>query len=173
MHHAIFVALSTILLASHWPNAAAQETVSQERFSIRDEYPRTGSHIKDDIAISPLPPYKSYHELAPEQQEIVKARYEQMGEGDEPPYPEKGMAGIYKVLHEVQKRILKEGILDMEVEVDPEGNAQNVTVFRTPEALANEAIAMALMRTKYKPALCKGQPCSQKFLLHAMFTVGK
>ncbi len=146
--------------------------LAQERFTLRQEEASTGSRIKRDAAIGPIPLDKPYGELTPAQQRIVKAPYENMREDDEPPFPEKGLAGLYMIMSKVHGKVHANGMVDMEVVVDAEGRPQNVLVYSSPDEKASEVMAMALMTTRYKPALCHGQPCQQNFLFRAKLTPG-
>ncbi|MBB3118121.1 energy transducer TonB [Pseudoduganella violacea] len=150
--------------------AASMGALAQERYTLKRDDPPIGSNIKRDAAIGRLPLNKSYGDLTPEQQLIVKAPYASMGEGDEPPFPEKGLASIYKAMHTIHGYIYEDGAIDMEVVVDRDGKPLNVLVYKTPDARASETMALVLMSTKFKPALCGGKPCQQNFLFRAELT---
>jgi len=45
-----------------------------------------------------------------------------------------------------------------------------VTTVRSPNTRIARIAASALQREKYKPALCRGQPCAMPFVFHADLT---
>jgi hypothetical protein len=147
---------------------AAANAQSDTKFSMKDSEEHTGSHIKRDIGHSSSLPFdKSYQELTPEQQAIVKANYESMGPGDEPPYPAKGLAPLYRVASQALSARREYGLLEMSVVVGADGTGKSVKIYQTPDDVTAKIVALAMMHEKYKPALCKGQPCEQEFLLKA------
>lgn len=85
-------------------------------------------------------------ELTPEQQAAVTALYEQIGPGDEPPYPADGLAPIFKAVAAAQQKLQVTGSLTMAVQVNPQGEATSVEVLRSADrrmVLAAEAGATA------------------------------
>ncbi|UTY59975.1 hypothetical protein [Massilia sp. erpn] len=152
--------------------AVSLGAVAQERFTLKREEAQTGSHIKREAATGNIPLDKPYRDFTPEQKRIVKKPYENMKENDEPPFPEKGLAELYMTMSKVHAKVHANGLVDMEVVVDPAGKPLNVLVYSSPDEKASEIMAMALMATKYKPALCSGQPCQQNFLFRAKLTPG-
>ena len=59
----------------------------------------------------------------------------------------------------------------MFVEVDPEGQATAVSMMKSPDPKLTQGVATALMLTKYKHAVCRGQPCQMAYPLRMTFTV--
>jgi len=159
------ITLTCLLLAAA---AAANAQSEAATFNLKSAEEHTGSHIKRDVGHnSRLPFDKSYNELTPEQQSIVKSNYETMGPGDEPPYPVKGLAPLYRAASQAVSARHEHGLLEMSVVVGADGEGKSVKVYQTPDQETAKAVAIAMMHEKYKPALCKGQPCEQEFLLKA------
>jgi hypothetical protein len=132
----------------------------------------TGSNIPRRVtSSSEIPLNRRYADLTPEQQELVKSNYEAMRPLDEPPYPENGLLPLFEAVREIQRRLLVEGDLTMFVDVDPKGEATSVSVIKSPDPKLTQAMASILMAVKYKPAICKGQPCSMRFPLRMNFKV--
>ena len=90
---------------------------------------------------------------------------------DEPPYPIDGLKPVFEARREVQRKLLAEGELSMFVEVDPKGQATAVSVIKSPDPKLTQVVASVLMLTKYKPAVCRGQPCQMAYPLRTTFTV--
>lgn len=131
--------------------------------SIRQDEPETGTRLRRVTGTSALPLDRSYHELTPEQQAQVRARYEQMGEGDEPPYPLRGFGALMRPLVQAQQKIGDDGLLVLFVDIDANGDATKVEVMQTPSSQIARIAAAIAMETKFKPALCRGQPCAMGF----------
>jgi hypothetical protein len=166
--HATGVAVAVAAALCAGP-ALAQESTGRERYSIKQSTPSTGTHIPRDEVIGSLPFNKSYAELTPEQQAGLKAMYERMGEGDEPPYPLKGTRALYQAISAVHQRLGRAGELYMLADINSEGQATAVSVMRSPDPQMTQAAAAALLLEKYKPARCAGVPCRMQFPLLITF----
>jgi hypothetical protein len=44
-------------------------------------------------------------------------------------------------------------------------------MMKSPDPKLTQGVATALMLTKYKPAVCRGQPCQMAYPLRMTFTV--
>ena len=125
----------------------------------------TGTIIKKDIRWdSRIPLDKTYAELTPEQKAELHAMYENMAEGDEPPFPENGIKPIFNVIRKAQRLRLARGELNMAVTVGADGKATKVEdLGGVYDIQMTEIAQQILLLTKYKPAVCKGQPCTMQF----------
>lgn len=145
--------------------AAAQDAPPKPGFSFKEDSPSTGSNIRRQRLSGGVLPYdKTYAELTPEQQLILKSRYMEMGEGDEPPFPADGLGPLYAAVSKANQAVRGGlGKFEMDVYVDETGAATKVDVIQSPdERLSKHAAAIAML-TKFKPALCKGKPCAMGF----------
>jgi hypothetical protein len=144
------------------PLAMAQ---TQQPHHLKEDDARTGSNIRRETAFSSVPFDKSYADLSDSEKRIVRSVYQRMAEDDEPPYPARGTAGIFRALQEIGRklRLGDEGVLDMTVMVDASGRGTTVNVYKTPSPELARAMAGVLILENYKPALCHGQPCAQEF----------
>jgi hypothetical protein len=132
-------------------------------YTIHQAEPHTGSHLPTPQGTSPVPLDAAYHDLTPEQQAKVRSQYETMADGDEPPYPLRGTGTMVRPLAQAQQTIEDEGMLVLFIHVDAKGEATKVEVIKTPsERIARVAAAIA-MATKFKPAVCHGQPCAMGY----------
>jgi hypothetical protein len=161
-------ALRLILAAALAPAcsvALAQDAAAKPGFSMKEDYPRTGTNIRrSTMSGGALPFDKSYAELSPEQQRMLKSRYEQMEEGDEPPYPVDGMGPLLQALSKANQAARGGlGVLSLEVMVDATGTPTKVEVLESPDAKLSQYAAHIAMLTRFKPALCKGTPCAMGF----------
>ena len=110
-------------------------------------------------------------QLTDDEKRAVKSSYEAMEPLDEPPFPVVGLKPIYQAIAEVQQKLLEEGVLSMQAEVDASGVVTNVSVFKSPDNRLTQAAANVLMLTRFKPAVCRGQPCKMSFPLRVTFAV--
>jgi hypothetical protein len=162
--------LLTLLLSSPRFVAAADEP-PPARYSIKQDRPDPGSAIlRDEVSGGGLPINRSYAELTPEQQDSLKSHYVKMGPNDEPPFPVRGLRGIYKSLAVGQQKLLVQGHLTMFVQVSASGEAVSVLVLSSPDPAMTKFAAAVLMEEKYKPALCDGVPCAMQFPFRIEFT---
>lgn len=129
---------------------------------LRQDAP-TGSNIRRSSVTSALPVNKRYDELTEDQKAYLHAQYESMGEGDEPPFPRDGLEALYAAIGRAQQALQVEGRLSLEVRVDSKGQAMAVDFLNSPSPEMTNAVGRIAMLMPYKPALCKGQPCSMSF----------
>ena len=162
------VALTAALAAS----AQAADELRPPIYSLKQEVAITGSNIsRRAVTSARIPLNRRYAELTPEEQDVVKSAYEAMYPLDEPPYPIDGTLPIFQALRTVQNKLLAQGDLSLFVEVDAQGQATAVSVMQSPDAKMTQAVAAVLMLTKYKPAVCRGRPCSMGYPFRMTFSV--
>lgn len=82
--------VATFFLCCALPTVAGQ---AQYKYQLKSDWPLGSTRMQDSGARSNIPFDKPYAELSAEQQARLKAPYEAMGEGDEPPYPLEGIRG--------------------------------------------------------------------------------
>jgi hypothetical protein len=130
----------------------------------------TGTIIRRDLKwSSKIPLDKTYAELTPEEKAELHALYESMPPGDEPPFPIDGMRPVFNNLKKGQQIVRSRGKLNLVVTVSPEGKALEVAdLGGTGGVNAMEMTRFAstvLLMTKFKPAVCAGNPCKSQFPL--------
>ncbi len=125
----------------------------------------TGTIIKKDIRWdSKIPLDKPYGEFTPEQRTALHKMYENLPEGDEPPFPEAGIKPIFNAVRKAQRILQARGELNMAVTVGPDGKATKVEdIGNVYNVQMTELAQQVLLLTKYKPGVCAGQPCTMKF----------
>jgi hypothetical protein len=147
------------------------------QYSIPEEQPETGTHIRlDQVRSTQLPFNLTYQQLTPEQRGIVNSWYEQVPPGDEPPYPLEGMGSIFNWLRKGQDRLLASGKLYVVATVEPEGKVSTVKAFavtgsHSPSPEMTKFVSEILLLTKFKPAVCGGRPCRMDFPVFCDFKV--
>ena len=154
--------------------AQAAEELPPPIYSIKHDVPNTGSNIaRKAVTSSDIPINRRYGELTPAEQDLVKSRYEAMMPLDEPPYPIDGLVPLFSAIRKIQDALLAQGELSMFVDIDAQGQATAVSVMKSPDPKLTQAVASVLMLTKYKPAICRGQPCSMGYPLRMTFRVSR
>jgi hypothetical protein len=152
------------------PYATAQD--QPEQHTLKDGEARTGSKFRDVLVRSGgIPLNMRCDQLNDEQKVQLKAPYANMGEGDEPPFPAAGLAAM---LSEVQKAgaiLYARGLMRMHANVNAQGKVTTVAVMKSIDSRLDMCVAGVLMRTPFKPALCRGEPCAQEYLFLMNFTV--
>ncbi|HEX4232768.1 MAG TPA: hypothetical protein VH041_00545 [Caldimonas sp.] len=151
--------------------ALAQESSEGERYTLKKDvdfssFPRFGA-----AAIGDIPFDKSYGELTAAQQNRLKLFYVALGDRDEPPFPLQGLAAIYRPVAQAQQKLSVSGEFRADAEIDQEGNVVAVAVRQSPDAHVTNFMANILLLTKFKPALCQGQPCAMGFPVKVTFKV--
>jgi len=139
-----------------------------ELFVIKESRPSAGSRVKPVSASANVPFDKAYAELDAAQQAIVRDGYETLPESYEPPYPEKGLMPIYTAINQALDSSSKVVMGDLlaGAQVDEEGQVQNVSFYIPATEDLMKLAAFSLMKTRFKPALCNGQPCAMEFPLY-------
>jgi len=151
---------------------AAQEAGDGERYKLKRDvdfsslYPRSGAE-----AAGALPFDKPYGELTPAQQKRLKTAYVALDDADEPPFPLQGLGALYRPVSKGQQKLLVSGDFRADAEVDKEGNVVAVAVRQSPNEQVTKFMANLLLLTKFKPAVCQGQPCQMGFPVKVTFKV--
>jgi hypothetical protein len=154
------------------PDSSAQGSKAEPEpiYALDEPQPLTGSIlIQKQITRSTIPLNRTYEQLSPQEKSYVHYWYEYIDEGDEPPYPAKGLLPIYKAIGHARNLAPAQGELFMAVTVDPKGRAKEVQVLKSPGKEISEFVASVLLMTKYKPAVCEGKPCQMAFPLQVEF----
>jgi hypothetical protein len=112
---------------------------------------------------SEVPPDVGYAELTPEQKRLVRSYYPALEEGDEPPYPLDGPAEFYKIMSRVGGALRLRGDVMIYANVSPDGKVSTIGLggLDTPDLRRYAAAGAGSLR--YKPAVCRGQPCAMRF----------
>lgn len=130
--------------------------------------------LRRDVATPNVPLDKRYDQMDESQHALLRARYAGMGATDEPPWPASGMAPLMMQLRQGADAYRVSGQLDMTVDVGPDGAARSISVYEgAGDPQFAKFAASLLMTTKYKPALCAGQPCAMAWPLQVTLSRGR
>lgn len=94
-----------------------------------------------------------------------------MNKRDEPPFPADGLKPLLHAISKGQSKLLVRGELRLVADVGPDGSVLSVQALGSPSTEMTEFAASVLVLTKFKPAVCKGQPCKMQFPLYLNFDV--
>jgi hypothetical protein len=137
--------------------------VVTETYSLKSDAPSAPWHRKEDIVrSSPVPLDIGYGAFTPEQKRLFNSFYPALEDGDEPPYPlhpqefHQQMANVTGILHST-------GNLRIFALVDANGSVESVSVMGLVDENVKQIAGYAASQLKYKPALCRGQPCPMMF----------
>lgn len=135
--------------------------VADKRYTIKEQNAALGSNIRGIASGGfDVPPEKSYAQLTPEQQQLVKRHYAVLQDDDAPPYPEKGILELSRALQSLISYRDATGDLHVNVAVDEQGVAQNVLLLKSPDSESGKLAAAMFMHLRFTPGRCAGQPCA-------------
>jgi hypothetical protein len=159
------ILLSGALLA--WPFSARCDDAPRPYAIKREAW--TGTNIPRTEARAHLPFDKRYEELTDEQRREFKLLYEEMADGDEPPFPELGLGALYGPIADGAQKVRTQGALSLFVYVASDGAATKVEVLSSPSPEITRLAALVAMKTRFKPGKCGGSPCAMVFPVRATF----
>jgi hypothetical protein len=141
-------------------------------YGIREAEPRTGSAIRRyEVEGSRIAINKRYSELSTEEKASLNQYYEMVEPGDEPPFPSDGLKPIHEAIRKGQGRLLVVGELILLATVSAAGEVIEVKAIGSPSPEMTKFAASVLLLTKFKPALCQGQPCKMDYPFRFVFHV--
>ena len=156
---------SALLLAAlaHQPLALAQDR--QDQHTLKDGEARTGSKFRDVLVRSAgVPLNLRYDQLTAEHKAILKAPYASMGDDDEPPFPAAGLAALLSEVQQAGSILEARGLMRLHANVNAQGKVTTIAVMKSVDSRLDMYVAGLLMRTPFKPARCRGEPCAQEYL---------
>lgn len=156
--------LSAMLLLTNI--CIAQES---NKSTLKEDAPTTGSMLKRNTLESNFPFNKKYHELSQDEKEIVHCDYENIAEGDEPPYPANGLTELYSKVAKAQQYLALKGTLLMVADVSSLGEVENIAVYSSPDPDMTRIASLALLEEKFKPAICGGKTCRMQYIFRMSF----
>jgi hypothetical protein len=101
-----------------------------------------------------------YGKLTEEQKLAVKRSYPLLQANDEPPYPIDGPQQIFLALSYGMDSLEATGDVELLMQIDEQGNPVSAKVFKAVDKDMGLLAAQILMASKFKAALCAGQPCA-------------
>ena len=128
-----------------------------------------GSMLPQEIIRAAVPFDSNYAELNGDQKATLARDYENLPAGDEPPFPQYGLRHMLKPVVRFADTWSPVGPLVASVEVDSQGHATEVTVYKSPDPRLTQLVAAAMQFEPYKPGVCHGQPCKMSYVLRLDF----
>ena len=81
------------------------------------------------------------------------------------------LARCRSAIARAQQKLLVTGKLILVASVGPDGNVTEVKAIGSPSPEMTQAAASIVAVSKFKPAICKGQPCRMEFPFRFNFVV--
>jgi hypothetical protein len=145
---------------------------AQPEYAIKEDAPRTGSHIRRNLMESQtIALNKRYQELSDEDRAKLHSWWESVPEGDEPPFPANGLKPIHSAMLKAQSKLLADGELFMIATVDANGDVTQVKAIGSPSPEMTKFAASVVGLTKFKPAICSGKPCQMDYPFNYKFKI--
>lgn len=158
-----------LFLAAVLAGATIAPGAIAEEYTLRQVQPSTGSNVRKILLRSAIPFDKSWAQLSPAEQQLVRENYDGLPADAEPPFPVDGFIPVVRELERTEK-YTDTGTLLIVVDVDAKGEATDGSTLATPDAAMAKALLRVAMQMKYKPGKKDGQPAAMKFPLR--FEVG-
>ncbi|XLZ70289.1 energy transducer TonB [Massilia sp. SR12] len=169
MKSALFICIAAAAASLAAPAPCPAQNAKPE-YAIKEDAPPTGSSIlrkgvrADAIAIN-----KHYHELSPEDRAYLHSLSDALPEGDEPPFPAKGLKPVHNAMYKAQAKLGVDGELHLLATVNSQGDVEEVKTFGSPSPEMTQYAVEVVLRTKFKPAVCAGMPCRRDFRFSYQF----
>lgn len=140
------------------------------RYAIKET--RVGSRIAEDTVVSYLPLAASWNKLTEAQKNMLRLQFPALEAGDEPPFPQKGGHTIFDAVQQVYSSLGgTEGTMEVHVLVGKDGTPKQVKAIGSPTPELVHNVSAILMLQKYKPAICRGEPCEMIYPIRFSFSV--
>ncbi len=157
--------LGTTLAATLGAPSIGIAQSSPAEYSIREGRSSSSIVLRNPEVVtgSPIPINKRYRELTAAEKSIIHGWYENIEPDDEPPFPADGLRSIYVAVAKAQARLLVTGTLLLVATVGADGEVTSVKAVGSPSPEMTQFASGVLILTKFKPALCKGVPCTMDY----------
>lgn len=143
---------------------AQAQTLPRKQFELRVE--EVGSHISGIAGRSDgLPLNRRYAELDANEKALVRADYEGLPPGDEPPYPAEGLLPVFMTVQTGAGKQPPLGSMTLVADVDSSGKVRHVDSFGKVDAEFARFASRVLAATPFKPGQCAGKPCNMQYVL--------
>jgi hypothetical protein len=139
-------------------------------YALKEAMPKTGTMIPRNLAVGPIPARASWNALTPPQQNLQRSQYPALEAGDEPPFPEQGHALLYELVGKLKGRFPNSNDpLRLYILVGADGAAKSVSTYGASDPEFIKDLSMVAMSQRFKPAICRGQPCEMIFPMRIAF----
>jgi hypothetical protein len=140
------------------------QTLPRKQFELRVE--EVGAKVTGTAGRSDgLPLNRRYAELDADEKARVRANYEGLPPGDEPPYPAEGLLPLFMTLQTGAGKQPPLGSMTLVADVDSTGKVRHVDSFGKFDAEFARFASQVLAATPFKPGQCAGSPCNMQYVL--------
>jgi len=152
--------LATLVIAASliFSINTAQAKTSPTLYTLKGDA-QAGTLIPSVEATSTVPFNKRYNALTSEQQNLVKAKFDELGANDTPPYPLSGLAAVYRPVIKANKIYGDNSTLSITAKVNSSGKVSNIEVHNSDNQKMVAYIERKLQHTKFEAAKCNGVEC--------------
>lgn len=138
---------------------------SEAKYTMSSDFV-TGTHIRQVAIRNGVVPFtKSYENMSDADRATVRSWYPLLDDNDEPPYPARGTAPLYKAIQEVLQFTPVRGTVHLLIDVNARGVPTRTKLISSPDAELAKVVAILAEQQQYKPGKCAGKPCAMKFPL--------
>lgn len=140
----------------------------RKQYELRVE--ETGTRLGRAAIRSTLPLNRRYAELDAAEQAMLRADYEGMPAGDEPPFPADGLLTVFTAVKNGMDKLGPLGTLTLVADVDSTGKVRHVDAFGKVDPDFARFASRVLVSTPFKPGLCAGKACNMQYVLRMEFS---
>ena len=157
-----------VLTAALLLSSTASAIPSNSLHSLKGDN-RVGTNIPAVQAQSSIPFNKSFDNLSQQEQNLVRAQFDDLGVNDTPPFPSKGLQSIYKPIIKANQRYSAKGTLSLNATVDASGQITSIEVNQSPSKALSRKVERVLSSVKFDAASCDGNRCEMSFPVNIQF----
>jgi hypothetical protein len=144
-----------------------QPSVATSDHFVRYQDPPVGTKIPTKAIDASLPLTGGWEKLTTEQKQSFRSQYVTLEEGDEPPYPVTGVGDYSRVALAAAEAFGHSGNavgrLRLYVLVGKNGSPLRISQVGTFDKDITRYVAAQAMNTRFKPAMCHGEPCDMMY----------
>jgi hypothetical protein len=112
---------------------------------------------------SEVPTDVGYARLKLEQRQLVNSYFPALEEGDEPPYPAYGPLEFYELMSSLTGSLQLRGDVMIYANVGADGKVAGVDLLGLDTPDLRRRVTAGLTGMRFKPAVCRGQPCAMRY----------
>ena len=145
----------------------SQGSISQERrnYIYMDVAPIGASIAHGTIESKFTPVNKIYANLNASERAAFHALYEEVKDGDEPPFPLEGLRPVFRQLMPILVALRVSGQATLFIAVDSDGKATGLRIGKGSTPEITKYLSQIIANTRFKPAICGGKRCAMEFPL--------
>jgi hypothetical protein len=145
------------------PDAQAQTQSPPPTLILKEDEAHVGSNLRRPrIEAEALPLNHTYEQLSEADRRRLHEVYPDLKEGDEPPYPLRGLRAVYEPLSRDREGVIDEP-MQARIMVGPDGRMQSLKMIKSPGFRAEAFLTKVMSKVEFKPARCGGEPCAMEF----------